>query len=199
MDEVMQRRLIMLFCERCCDVTVTLCDDDRAFHWRIELPELASTKALFMRKGFCDEHWNVLNWDKRQFVSDTSKERTKRWRENKVRRHGDVTVTKCDVLDTDTEQIHKKTIAQNGHARFSPSDIESVYLQYPRKTAKAAALKAIKKSLENLDDENPVAALRARVIEFANSPAGHKGEFVPYPATWFNRKQYLDDPKEWER
>jgi hypothetical protein len=88
----------------------------------------------------------------------------------------------------------------NGHSpRFTPGEIESIYQQYPRKIGKQPALKAIKKALENLDDENPVAALRARVIEFANSPAGQKGEFVPYPEKWFNKKRYLDDPKEWEK
>jgi hypothetical protein len=159
-------------------------------------------QALFIENGFIDERWHLINWAKRQFISDSSTERTRRYRERREtsqERHSDGDVTNCDVLDTDTEADKKKTIAQNGHARFTPSEIESVYQQYPRKTAKAAALKAIKKALDNLDDENPVAALRGRVIEFANSPAGHKGEFVPYPATWFNAKQYLDDPKEWEK
>jgi hypothetical protein len=120
------------------------------------------------------------------------------------------------IADTDTyteadTSTKTNTLAQfalvppsNGNgkakvARFTPGEIESIYQQYPRKTAKERALKAIKKALDNLDDENPVAALRARVIEFANSPAGRKGEFVPYPATWFNDKSYLDDPKEWEK
>lgn len=88
---------------------------------------------------------------------------------------------------------------QNTPARFSASDIESIYQQYPRKIAKEAALKAIKKALENLEADDPVEALKERVATFAKSRAGQKGEFVPYPASWFNAKQYLDDPKEWER
>lgn len=110
MPEEMQRRLVMLFCERCRDVTVTLSDDDRKFHWRVTAEELASTKALFIRKGFIDESWMVQNWEKRQFVSDSSKERTKRWRDrHKIahvtsqERHEPVTTRHCDALDTDTE------------------------------------------------------------------------------------------------
>ena len=76
MSEEMQRRLIMLFCSRCSDVLVTLRDDELAFHWRISDDELAKTKTLFMTKGFIDKQWNVLNWDKRQFVSDSSTQRT---------------------------------------------------------------------------------------------------------------------------
>lgn len=84
-------------------------------------------------------------------------------------------------------------------ARFTPGEIESIYERYPRKVAKAEALRAISKALDNLDDQDPVGALRARVMQFAASPAGHKGQYVPYPASWFNAKHYLDDPKEWEQ
>ena len=63
-----------------------------------------------------------------------------------------------------------------------------------------AAERTDKKALENLDDEDPVKALRARVMEYAASPAGHKEQrFIPYPATWFNDKCYTEDPKEWEQ
>lgn len=42
-----------------------------------------------------------LNWDKRQYKSDSSAERTRKWREGKER-HRDVTVTPPDT-DTDTD------------------------------------------------------------------------------------------------
>jgi hypothetical protein len=224
LPHAMQRHLIMLFClkgsgeletllKRCQVVPSAFhersVEQKLAFALRISEKELAETKGEFEREGFIDGSWNLLNWEKRQYRSDVSTERVHRFREankkrreDSVKRFRNVSETACNGEDTDTDTEHKKTIASNGnghHARFAASEIESVYQQYPRKTAKAAALKAIKKSLENLDEEDPVAALRARVTEFANSPAGRKGEFVPYPATWFNRKQYLDDPKEWEK
>jgi hypothetical protein len=120
MSEAMQRRLVMLFCERSCDVLVTLSDADLAFHWRISDEELAKTKALFMDKGFIDEYWNVLNWNKRQFISDSSTGRTRKYRErhrtsqvnpgtsqaeegtSQGTLQGTV-VTKCDALDSDTD------------------------------------------------------------------------------------------------
>ncbi len=113
MSEAMQRRLIMLFCDRSCDVTVTLSEQEIAFRWRISDDELAQTKALFISKGFIDEEWNVLNWDRRQFVSDSSTDRTRRYRERKrtsQERHNVTEVTKCDALDTDTdtEQIQNR-------------------------------------------------------------------------------------------
>ena len=115
MPETMQRRLLMLFCHRCkCgDVTVTFRDAEMAFHWRITTQEMAETKALFITQGFIDEEWNVLNWDERQYKSDTSKERTKRWRAKLVtshKRHGDGVVTVPDSdTDSDTEQKQRST------------------------------------------------------------------------------------------
>jgi hypothetical protein len=103
MSEAMQRRLTMLMCLRCSDVTVTVDVTDRdaavAFALRIDESDLEATKALFIRKGFIDEQWNLINWERRQFASDSSAARTAAWRDRKkgkggdgsddVRRHGD--------------------------------------------------------------------------------------------------------------
>jgi hypothetical protein len=115
MSEAMQRRLVMLFCAECCDMLCSADEPTLAFYLRISEDELAETKALFIAKGFidvtgcdgCDKNvtWRVRHWNKRQFISDSSADRTRRWR-RRVRtsqeRHGDVTVTGPDT-DTDTE------------------------------------------------------------------------------------------------
>jgi hypothetical protein len=80
MSEAMQRRLMMLLCLRCSNTLVTLQDDEIAFAMRISDEELAETKALFIRKGFVDEAWEIANWDKRQFVSDSSAARVAKHR-----------------------------------------------------------------------------------------------------------------------
>src|SRR5258708_852232 len=79
LPESMQRRLIMLFCSKC--KQETLQEQQRAFHWRITMAELVETKALFVECGFIDEKWNLLNWNKRQFISDSSTDRVRRYRE----------------------------------------------------------------------------------------------------------------------
>lgn len=108
MGEAMQRRLAMLFCERCKGVAVT--ERHRAFHWRISEADLAETKALFIENGFIDESWSVLKWDKRQYLSDSSTERTRRYRERtktSQERHRDASVTVPDT-ETESEQNQKK-------------------------------------------------------------------------------------------
>jgi hypothetical protein len=81
MSECMQRRLMMLFCARCDETIGTLRETDLAFHWRISEEEIAATKVLFIEKGFIDAGWRLLNWNKRQFISDVSTERVRKHRQ----------------------------------------------------------------------------------------------------------------------
>lgn len=108
MDEVMQRRLVMLFCMRCSDVTVTLCDEEIAFQMRISDAELSSTKELFLRKGFIDASWNLKNWDKRQSPSDSSAARTRAYRERVKEAHVTSHVTVGDALEENREEENRE-------------------------------------------------------------------------------------------
>lgn len=110
LTEAMQRRYLMLMCMRCSNSLVTLQDDEVAFQLRIDVAQLAETKQLFIAKGFIDDQWNLLNWDKRQFASDSSAQRVAKHRaakkaEEKQGGNGDVTLLKRNdnALDTDTD------------------------------------------------------------------------------------------------
>lgn len=103
----MQRRLIMLFCLRSCNVLATLQATEIAFALRITQEELIETKALFIEKGFIDNEWNIQNWDKRQYISDTSTERSRRHREKKktaMQQHCNVAATPPDTEQNRTER-----------------------------------------------------------------------------------------------
>lgn len=73
----------MIFCLRCSETLETLQERSIAFQLRISNEELAESKALFIECGFIDEKWNVLNWEKRQYDSDCSTERVRRFRKQK--------------------------------------------------------------------------------------------------------------------
>ena len=111
LSEADQRRLTMLLCLRC-NGSVTLHDEEVTFLLRISNDEWTVTKAIFVAKGFINSDNEILNWDKRQFASDTSKNRVASHRERKKQQgNNDVTlqVTKSNALDTeqnrtDTEQ-----------------------------------------------------------------------------------------------
>ena len=116
LSEAMQRRYVMLMCLRCSETLETLHETEIAFQLRLSTGELDETKQLFISKKFIDEQWNLLNWDKRQFVSDSSTMRVAKHREKKKQvSNADETLQKrpsnaIDTdTDTDTEQIQKRT------------------------------------------------------------------------------------------
>jgi len=116
LSETDQRRLTMLFCLRC-NGHVTLHDEEVTFLLRISNDEWMTSKALFVSKGFIDSDNEILNWDKRQFTSDTSKNRVAAYRERKKQlSNADVTLQKQKSnaidTDTDTDTEHKKHITQ---------------------------------------------------------------------------------------
>lgn len=89
MSEAMQRRLVMLFCLECSNGIETFHVTERetsiAFALRVTEETLAETKAVFLAKGFINDDWTLSNWDKRQYVSDSSTARVKAHREKKKR------------------------------------------------------------------------------------------------------------------
>lgn len=103
MPEHMQRRLVMIFCMQnagmlhdvtnVTGVTSPLHETYISFFLRINDDELAKTKEIFISKGFIDNDWNVLNWDKRQFAESSSAERVRRYRERKKQEN----VTQCNT------------------------------------------------------------------------------------------------------
>lgn len=55
-----------------CNGNVTLQDKHVTCYLRITDAEWQQTKVCFIESGFIDSENNVLNWDKRQFISDSS-------------------------------------------------------------------------------------------------------------------------------
>jgi hypothetical protein len=75
-----------------------------------------------------------LAWDERQFASDTSRERTRAYRE-RMKRHGDVTVTAQDTdtdtdteSDTETEEKQERAKARNGPPDSVSAEVWKAFL-----------------------------------------------------------------------
>jgi hypothetical protein len=120
MTEAMQRRYIMVMCLRCSNELVTLHETEIAFHLRITDAELDETKALFISKGFIDDKWTLLNWDKRQFKSDSSAERVSRHRANKKQASND-DVTLQQRQSNALEQIQNRTDTEQKQKPKAPA------------------------------------------------------------------------------
>jgi len=107
----MQRRYVMLLCLRCSETLETLHETEIAFQLRLSEKDLEETKLLFITKKFIDKQWNLLNWDKRQFVSDSSTERVARHRKKKKQAsNANETLQErpSNAIDTDTDTDKKQ-------------------------------------------------------------------------------------------
>ncbi|ANE54434.1 hypothetical protein AYM39_04220 [Methylomonas sp. DH-1] len=92
LTEVDQRRFIMILCLRCCNGNVTLQDDEVSFQLRITVAEWQKTKATLLSKNLIGSDNLPTNWDKRQYLSDSSAARVARHRERKKERNRPVTL-----------------------------------------------------------------------------------------------------------
>jgi len=179
LSEINQRRLIMLFCIRC-NGNVTLQDEQVAFQLRISMDEWLSSKAIFIDKNFINNDNEVLNWDKRQFVSDSSAERVAKHRQ-RMKQSSNVTVTPPEQNRTDTEHNITEQIYMD--------DFDMFWMTYPKKVGKEAARKAWLKV-------NPNLTIVLQALSWQKeSPQWFKnnGQFIPNPSTWINQHRWEDE------
>jgi len=111
LSEADQRRLVMLMCMRSGTNDETFHDTTTAFQLRISEDEWARTKVSFIAAGFIDETNKLLNWDKRQYRSDSSTQRVRKHREakrNTKKQLCNGLVTPPDS-DSDTDKKEKDT------------------------------------------------------------------------------------------
>lgn len=82
----------------------------------------------------------------------------------------------------------------------APVDVAvTIYGCYPRKVGRAAALKAIRAALKVKPYAELFDAVQSYALAVATWPAPDRAQFVPHPATWFNRGSYDDDRTTWQR
>ena len=190
MTEQMQRRYIMLLCMRCSETLETLHETEIAFQMRLTDDELAKTKELFLSKGFIDEHWNFTNWEKRQYVSDSSTVRVRAHRNKKKEElKQDETLQKQRCNGTEQNRTEQK---QNKKAESFDSLFERFWKCYPNKVGKDAAKKSFDK--RKPDDE----LLGQMMAALENQKASDKwtkdnGQYIPNPATWLNQGRWKDE------
>jgi hypothetical protein len=112
-----------------------------AFHWRIGVGEVRETKAVFLQMGFIDEDWNLVNWNKRQYVSDSSTYRVRKHRQGKKQSE---TLQTPDVK-TDVEGSVTQNVTRNAECSadamqsVSVAEAEKRQRTLARESAKAAA------------------------------------------------------------
>jgi len=185
LSETNQRRLIMLFCLRC-NGDVTLQDEEVTFQLRISDEEWQQTKALFVDRGFINSDNEVLNWDKRQFISDSSAERVSKHREKK-KQECNVTVTPPEQNRTDTE--HSRTKKSKAATILNYDDYPEFlefWSVYPIKEGKMDALKSWIAS-------NPPIEKVLNSVRWQLGSKKWKDGYIPMPTTYLNQMRWQDE------
>lgn len=90
--------------------------------------------------------------------------------------------------------------AQTEVASPDSTDItaDTIYAAYPRRVGKQGAIKAIQKAIRAVGIDRLLNDVKTYAEATSRWPEADK-QYIPHPATWFNRGSYDDDPKEWER
>lgn len=153
LPEAMQRRYVMLMCLRCSETLETLHETEIAFQLRLSEAELIETKQLFVSKNFIDKQWNLLNWDKRQFVSDSSTMRVRKYRDKKKQpSNNDETLQKrpSNAIDTDTD---KKQIQNKATVVATPEGVSDSVWQEFKSLRKAKKAPITQRAIDALTNE----------------------------------------------
>lgn len=87
----------------------------------IDYAILSDVKKRLVNAGLINNSWQPLAWEKRQFVSDSSAARTRAYRD-RLKRHGDVTVTPPDTdTESDTESEAESDTENEAGSEPNPS------------------------------------------------------------------------------
>lgn len=126
----MQRHHVALLCLRCQQPTENMTDAQIAFRLRVDETLLKQIKGAFLQAGFIDDNWTLVNWNKRQFLSDCSTARVQRFRERQALKRGETLQKRPETVPvTPPEQKQNRTEQKKPSARgtrlapdFKPSD-----------------------------------------------------------------------------
>lgn len=183
LPEAMQRRYVMLMCLRCSETLETLHETEIAFQLRLSEAELIETKNLFISKNFIDKQWNLLNWDKRQFVSDSSTMRVRKYRDKKKQpSNADETLQKqsSNAIDTDTDtESNKKKENKRGSRLSQDFCLPNEWNSWAR----------------NERPELNVLQTFDKFKDYWIAQAGQKGVKLDWFATWRNWVRNTNAPK----
>lgn len=163
-----------------------------ALHLRVKVHKAAEYLTRLVTAGLVDrdeEGFAPHNWKGRQFQSDVSTDRVKRFRE----RHGNVPSTVSETppeidTQTDTEpEQRKKTRAGALAEPWSEADWDQFWERFPNKVAKADARKAFEKASKKIAPEILFPALQRYAAKTDDRPFCN-------PSTWLNQERWLDQP-----
>lgn len=188
LSEVDQRRFVMVLCLKACNGDVALHNDEVAFQLRISESEWDDTKSRLLARNLIQPDNTPTNWDKRQYISDSSSERVKRHRE-KVKRDCNVTVTPPDT-DTDTDTEIKSDKRETRKTKVTSHATRGQRLEQYLEQNPTALSDMLQWTEQNTDWEwrgsRGINDTFEQFRDYWRGAAGAKGVKSDWPATWRN-------------
>lgn len=132
--------------------------------------------SLLVASNQSSDHVAPHQWNKRQYKSDTSAERTRRHRDAKR----DVTVTPPDT-DAETEQ--------NRTPKPPRGDFDSFYKSFPKRVGRIDAERAYMKAIKNTTHEEIMVGVNLYKKQVANT----EKKYIQAPAAWLNKGRWMDE------
>ena len=166
--------------------------EDMALMIRMKPEKLQEAIKSLIVSGLIDEDGPILfphNWNARQFKSDVSTERVKRFRNgqrNVSETPPETEQKQITEADTEAEQ-RKKTRAVALAGPWGDADRNRFWEMFPNKVGKADALKAFDKATRKTTPDVLFPALQRYASKTDDRPFCN-------PATWLNQERWLDQP-----
>ena len=162
---------------------------DMAYKLRVKEGEAAKRVQALKDAGLLDEDETGVsphNWDARQFKSDVSTDRVKRFRQRCGNEKRNVSVT---ASETETESDSSLRSQSASELR---SQAERFYRSYPKHVDPRAAEKKFTTIVRAGADPEQIIAAAERYAA-AHRIAGTDKQFIPAPAVWLNKGGYLSE------
>ena len=139
LSEINQRRYVMLLCMRCHNGDKALSDEVISFQLRIGEEEWSQTKNILIEASLIDELNRPIGWDKRQYVSDTSTERSRKHRKKKQQQCNVAATPPETETETETETERDKTI-KKGLSEKKPVPYKKIIELYHERLPELSAV-----------------------------------------------------------
>jgi hypothetical protein len=194
-----QRHFVVLLCLKCngtLDRPMDVKVRDRIICRGIGLDPVAAAEAKrrLEEVGLIDAQWQPTGWSARQFISDKSTDRVRKYRKNKEACNVSSSLQKqnCNApdTDTDTDTEHTPQPPKGGRRarQIDPEPFATFWAAYPAKKGKQDAIRAFAK-LTPEEASKAIADIPARL---ANDRQWADG-YIPNPSTYLNGKRWEDD------
>lgn len=159
---------------------------------------LCETQLFDTKNGEISPH----NWESRQFTSDNSTSRVRKFREKHQEHKGGKRKlnVSCNVSRNVSETANETFITEQNRVYISPKpplneldgEFESWYSAYPRREGRGQAFRAYRAARKKVSAEILLNAVKRDALRFE----GKERQFIPHPATWLNGERWADDAQQ---